>query len=294
MQGYHGVSLTRLATQPILRAATSGPYWSRSRDPLCKGKPDLNAGKAKRKLKIAAAAECCLNCLVRTRCLNLGVCLGFFAAVLDFGASWVSFLRPYDFLVPLSSVLKISDVLLGTALCRISVQVLVSGWFGHGSGMVRARWVRAWFGRWVVRAWFGHGSGMVRARGAVRAWFGHGSGNVVRAWFGQRWFGHGSGMVRARGGLGSDLSCGMVLVCRLKDNWLFIIFSQIWEFFIQNSCKRTILQQNQRICSQQQGQWFFVRFSGANNEGEKKLHSASQVCRESPVHTVGPCRALSY
>ena len=144
-------------------------------------------------------------------------------------------------------------------------------WFRGGSGMVRARW-------------FGHGSG--------NGWFGHGSGKGAR-------FGHGSGkggsgMVRARGGFGSDLSCGMVLVCKLKDNWLFITFSQIWEFFIQNSCKRTILQQNQRICSQQQGPWFFVRFSGANNEGEKKLHSASQVCRESPVHTVGPCRALSY
>ena len=169
-----------------------------------------------------------------------------------------------------------------------------SGWFGRGSGMVRARW----FGHGSGNGRFGHGSGMVRARGRgsgmVRAWFGHGSGNVVRAWFGQRWFGHGSGMVRARGGLGSDLSCGMVLVCRLKDNWLFITFSQIREFFIQNPCKCTILQENQRICSQQQGQWFFVRFSGANNEGEKKLHSASQVSRESPVHTVGPCRALSY
>ena len=191
--------------------------------------------------------------------------------------------------MPLSSVLKIfPDVLLGTALCRISVQVLVSGWFGHGSGMVRARC----FGHGSGNGWFGHGSGMVRARGRgsgmVRAmWFGHGSGK------GGSGMG-GSGMVRARGGLGSDLSCGMVLVCRLKDNWLFITFSQIWEFFIQNSCKRTILQQNQRICSQQQGQWFFVRFSGANNEGEKKLHSASQVCRESPVRTVGPCRALSY
>ena len=160
---------------------------------------------------------------------------------------------------------------------------VVRAWFGQGgSGMVRA-----WFGQWAVRAWFGHGSG----KGAR---FGHGSGNVVRAWFGQRWFGHGSGMVRARGGLGSDLSCGMVLVCRLKDNWLFITFSQIREFFIQNPCKCTILQENQRICSQQQGQWFFVRFSGANNEGEKKLHSASQVSRKSPVHTVGPCRALSY
>ena len=144
-------------------------------------------------------------------------------------------------------------------------------WFRGGSGMVRAM----------------GGSGMVRARGRrsgmVRAmWFGHGSGKG------------GSGMVRARGGLGSDLSCGMVLVCRLKDNWLFITFSQIREFFIQNPCKCTILQENQRICSQQQGQWFFVRFSGANNEGEKKLHSASQVSRQSPVHTVGPCRALSY
>ena len=173
-------------------------------------------------------------------------------------------------------------------------------WFRGGSGMVRA-----WFGQWVVRAWFGHGSGkgarFGHGSGMVRAWFGHGSGMVRAMWFGHgsAWFGHGSGkggsgMVRARGGLGSDLSCGMVLVCRLKDNWLFITFSQIWEFFIQNSCKRTILQQNQRICSQQQGQWFFVRFSGANNEGEKKLHSASQVCRESPAHTVGPCRALSY
>ena len=171
---------------------------------------------------------------------------------------------------------------------------VVRAWFRHGSGKV----VRAWFGHGSGNGWFGHGSGMVRARGRgsgmVRAWFGHGSGNVVRAWFGHGSGKGGSGMVRARGGLGSDLSCGMVLVCRLKDNWLFITFSQIWEFFIQNSCKRTILQQNQRICSQQQGQWFFVRFSGANNEGEKKLHSASQVCRESPVHTVGPCRALSY
>ena len=34
--------------------------------------------KQKGKLKIAAAAECCFNCLVRMRCLNLGVCLGFF------------------------------------------------------------------------------------------------------------------------------------------------------------------------------------------------------------------------
>ena len=141
---------------------------------------------------------------------------------------------------------------------------------GTGFGVVRA-----WFGQWVVRAWFGHGSG----KGAR---FGHGSG-MVRA----MWFGHGSG----KGGFGFRF---VLLVCRLKDNWLFITFSQIWEFFIQNSCKRTILQQNQRNCSQQQGQWFFVRFSGANNEGEKKLHSASQVCRESPVHTVGPCHALSY
>ena len=196
------------------------------------------------------------NTLSQSGCL-----LVFFAAVLDFGASGVSFLRPFEFLVPLSSVLKIfPDVLLGTALCCISVQVLVSGWFGHGSGMVRARWfghgsgmVRAMGGSGMVRAWFGHGSGkgarFGQGSGMVRAmWFGHGSG-MVRA----KVVGHGSGMVRARGGLGSDLSCGMVLVCRLKDNWLFITFSQIREFFIQNPCKCTILQENQRICSQQQG-----------------------------------------
>ena len=45
----------------------------------------------------------------------------------------------------------------------------------------------------------------------------------------------------------------MVLVCRLKDNGLFITFSQIWEFGVQDSCKTWNSAGKSRTAQENQG-----------------------------------------